>query len=189
MQNEIQLVDELGQWANTLAKSANLQSENLREAQERLTEVVVGMSKLAEKAAEAATGFHHKLVVVKGNLQPSVHMIAITIGILKRIKEVSRTVEDTVQFQAAAAGELAMAVGEAVGEGARITTQIVTLAEAIKSVLPVAGNRSKGEAELASLTADLHDFVAHLRDGRGNTGTSVPDASTSQLQGESSAIN
>ena len=178
MRDEILIVVELEQWASALAGSASVESAHLREAQERLIEVVTGMSVLADKAADVAAGFHQRLVTGESDLRTPSQMIVLMTGILKRIKELSDTVENTVQSQAAASESLARTVGEAVGGGARITDQIVALAETIKTALPMAGKRSKGEAELASLAAEVHDFVAHLRDHRGKM--VVPDAPTSE---------
>jgi hypothetical protein len=181
MRDAIQIVVEFGEQASALARSASVESARLREAQERLAEVVAEMRVLADEAAEAAAAFRHGPVVVGSDLRPSAQMIALMTGILKRLKELSDTVENTVLSQAAATQSLAVTFGEAVRGGTRITDQIVALVEAIKTALPMAGDKYKGEAELASLTADFHDFVAHLRDRRGNTDAAAPDAPTSRL--------
>lgn len=189
MRDEIQIVGELEQWAGVLVRNASVESAHLRKAQECLIEVVTGMSVLADKAANVAAGFHNRLATVESDLRPSSQMIARMTGVLKRIKELLDTVENTVQSQAAATENLARTVGEAVGGGARITNQIVALAEAIKTALPMAGNRSKEEAELATLAAEVHDFVAHLHDHRGSMDGVVPDAPTSGPFGKPPALS
>jgi methyl-accepting chemotaxis protein len=189
MPNAIQTIVELGQHASALARSASVESARLRAAQERLAGVAAGMSVLAAEAAEVAAGFHDKLVVVESDLRPPAQMIALMTGILKCIKDLSETVQDTLQSQTAATRGLATSVGEAVGGGARLTSQIVALAEAIKTVVPAAHNESEIEAELASLTAELQDFVAHFRGGRGNMESAVPEATARRLLAKTPSIN
>jgi hypothetical protein len=189
MQNEIQTIIELGQQASALAISARVESARLREAHERLAGIAAGMSALADEAAAATTGFHDKLVVVESDLRPPVRMIALMTGILKRIKELSETVEDTLRFQRAATQGLAASVGEAVGGGTRILSQIVALAEAIQTVMPRLRNNRKIEDELTQMTTELRDFVAHFRDRRGDMDTAVPKATTSRLFGKPPFIN
>src|SRR5271157_3538914 len=149
MQNAIQTIVELGQQASALAISAGVESARLRAAQERLAGVAAGMSVLADEAAEVAAGFHDKLVVVESDLRPPAQMITLMAGILKCIKDLSETVENTLQSQTAATWGLAVSVGEAVGGGARITSQIVALADTIKTVAPMVDNNSKAATELA----------------------------------------
>jgi hypothetical protein len=189
MQNEIQTVVELGQQASALAISASVESARLRAAQERLAGMAAGMSVLADEAAEVAASFHDKLVVVESDLRPPAQMIVLMTGILKHIKALSETVENTLQSQTAATQGLAASVGEAVGAGTRITSQIVALADDIKTVVPMIGSKTKVEAELASLTAELHDFVAHFRNRHGNAGTVVSEATAGRLLGKPPFIN
>ena len=189
MQNAIPTMVELGQQASALARSASVESARLRAALERLAGVAAGMSVLAGEAAEVAAGFHDKLVVVESDLRPPAQMIALLTGILKHIKELSETVQDTVQSQAAATQGLSVSVGEAVGGGARITSQIAALADTMKTVAPMVDNKSKAATELASLTAQLHDFVALFRNRRGNKATAVPEAITGRLPGKPPSIN
>jgi ABC-type transporter Mla subunit MlaD len=189
MQNAIQTIVELGQQASALARSASVESARLHEAQERLAGIAAGMSVLAEDAAAVAAGFHDELVVVESDLRPPVRMIALMTGILKRIKELSETIEDTLRFQRAATQGLAASVGEAVGGGTRITSQIVALAHAIQTVVPRLSNNRKVEDELTLLTSELHDFVVHFRQRHGNMGTAVPEATTGRLLGKPPSIN
>jgi len=189
MQNEIKTIVELGQRASTLAISASVESARLREAQERLGGLAAGMSVLADEVAAVAAGFHGKLVVVESDLRPPVRMIALMTGILKRIKELSETVEGSLQSQTAATRGLAGSVVEAVGGGTRITSQIVALAEAIQTALPRLRNIRKLEDELTQMTSELGDFVAHFCDRRGDMDTAVPQAATSRLFGKPPFIN
>lgn len=189
MQNAIQAIVELGEQASALAVSASVESALLRAAQERLARVAAGMSVLADEAAEVAAGFHDELVVVESDLRPPVRMIALMTGILKRIKELSETVEDTLRFQRAATQDLAASVGEAVGGGTRITSQIVALAEALQTVVPRLRNKRKVEDEITHLTSELHDFVAHFGDRRGDMGAAAPEATTGRLLGRPPSIN
>ena len=166
MREEIQTIVELGQQASALARSASVESARLHAAQERLAGVAAGMSVLADEAADVAAGFHDKLVVVESDLRPPAQMIVRMTGILKHIKELSETVENTLQSQAAATQDLAVSVGEAVAAGTRITSRIVALAEAIKTVVPRLPNKRKVEDELTHLASGLHDFLAHFRQRR-----------------------
>jgi hypothetical protein len=147
------------------------------------------MSVLADEAVEVAAGFHDKLVVVESDLRPPAQMIVLMTGILKCIKDLSETVENTLHAQKATTQGLAVSVGEAVGAGTRITSLIVALADAVRTVVPMIGNKNKVEAELASLTAELHNFVAHFRNRRGNMATAVPEAITGRLPGKPPSIN
>jgi methyl-accepting chemotaxis protein len=189
MQKAIQTIIELGQQASALAISASVESVRLHAAQERLAGVAAGMSVLADEAAEVAAGFHDKLVVVESDLRPPAQMIVLMTGILKHIKELSETVENALQSQTSSTQGLARSVGEAVGAGTRITSQIVALAEAVGTVMPSLRNERKVEAEIASLTAALHDFVAHFRERRGDTRTAVPEAASGRLLGKPPSIN
>jgi hypothetical protein len=189
MREEIQIIMELGQQASGLARSAGIESARLLEAQKRLAAVAAGMSVLAEEAAEVAAGFQDKVGVIESDLRPPAQMIVQMTGILKRIKELSETVEKTLLAQNEATQGLAMSVGAAVGGGARITSRIVTLAEAIRTVMPMVRNKGKIETELASLTARIHDFVAHFRDRRGSMATAVCEATPSRLLGKPPSIN
>jgi hypothetical protein len=189
MQNAIQTIVELGQQASALAISASLESVRLRAAQERLAGVAAGMSVLADEAVEVAAGFHDKLVVVECDIRPPAQMILLMTGILKHIKALSETVESTLQSQRAATESLAGSVGEAVGAGTRLTSQIVALADAIKTVVPMIGNKNKVETELASLTAQLHNFVAHFRNQRGNMASAAPETSPRHLLAKPPLIN
>jgi len=175
MKEEIQNMVDLGEQANALARSASIESARLHEGQKRLAGIAAGMSVLADEAAAAAAGFHDKLVVVESDLRPPAQMVVLMTGILKHIKELSETVEQTIQSQTVATKGLAVSVGEAVGGGTRITSQIVSLAEAIQTIMPMVGNKNKVEAELASLTAELNHIVTNLQRRRGNMGTAVPD--------------
>ena len=189
MQDAIQTIIELGQQASALAVSASIESARLRAAQERLAGVAAGMSVLADEAVEVAAGFHDKLVVVESDLRPPAQMIVLMTGILKHIKELSETVENTLQSQMAATQSLAVSVGAAVGAGTRITSHILALAQAIQTVVPRLRNKRKVEDELTHLTCELHDFVAHFRQRRGNMGTAVPEATTGRLLGKPPSIN
>jgi len=189
MREDIQTIVELGEQASALARSASVESARLREAQERLAGLASGMSVLADEAVEVAASFHDKLVVVESDLRPAAQMIVLMTGILKHIKELSETVENTLQSQRAATQSLAVSVGEAVGAGTRITGHIVALAHTIKMVVPRLGNNRKIEDELTHLTAELHDFVVHFRQRHGNMGTAVPEATTGRLLGKPPFIN
>ncbi len=189
MPNELQTIVELGQQASALAISASVESARLREAQERLAGLAAGMSVLADEAAAVAADFHDKLVVAESDLRPPVRMIALITGILKRIKELAEAVEDTLQFQSAATQGLAASVGETVGGGTRITSQIVALAEALQTVVPRLRNKRKVEDEITHLTSELHDFVAHFGDRRGDMGAAAPEATTGRLLGRPPSIN
>jgi hypothetical protein len=189
MQNAIQTIVELGQQASALAIGASVESARLRAAQERLAGVAAGMRVLADEAVEVAAGFHDKLVVVESDLRPPAQMIALMTGILKCIKDLSETVENTLQSQKATTQSLAVSVGEAVGGGTRITSQIVALAEAIQTVVPRLPNKMKVEDELTHLASQLHDFVTHFRQRGGNMATAVPEATASRLLGKTPSIN
>jgi ABC-type transporter Mla subunit MlaD len=189
MQNEIQTIVELGKQASALAISASVESAHLREAQERLGGIAAGISVLAEEAAAVAADFHDKLVVAESDLRPPVRMIALMTGVLKRIKELSETVEDTLRFQRAATQGLVVSVGEAVGGGTRITNQIVALAQAIQTAVPRLRNKRKVEDELTHLTSELHDFVAHFRNRGGNMGAAVPEVATGRPLGRPPSVN
>jgi ABC-type transporter Mla subunit MlaD len=189
MHNAIQAIVELEQQASALARSATVESAGLRAAQEHVTGVAAGMSVLADKAVEVAASFRDKLVVVESDLRPPAQMMVLMTGILKHIKELSESVENTLQSQKAATQSLAVSVGEAVGAGTRITSQIVALAEALQTFVPMVGNKRKLEAELTSLTAELHNFVAHFRNYQGNMASVVRDTTTSRLLGKPPSIN
>jgi hypothetical protein len=85
------------------------------------------MSVLADEAVEVAAAFHDKLAVVESDLRPPAQMIALMTGVLRRIKELSEAVERKLQSQTVASQGLAVSVGEAVGVGTRISSQIVAL--------------------------------------------------------------
>jgi methyl-accepting chemotaxis protein len=174
MQNPIQTITEIGQQASALAISASSESARLREAQERLARLAAEMSVLADEAVEVAAGFHDKLVVVETDLRPAAQMIVRMTGILKHIKELSETVENSLQSQRAATQSLAVSVREAAGAGTRITSQIVALAHAIQTVVPRLSNNRKVEDELTHLTSELHEFVWHFRQRRGNMAQPFP---------------
>ena len=189
MQNAIQTIIEFGQQASALATSAGVESARLRAAQERLAGIAAGMSVLADEAAEVAAGFQHKLVVVESDLRPPSQMIMLMTGILKHIKELSEAVENTLQSERAASQSFAVSVGEAVGAGTRIAGHIVALAQAIQTALPRLRNKRKVEDELSHLTSELHDFVEHFRQRRGNIGPAVLEATMGPLLGKPPSVN
>ncbi len=189
MQNRIKIMVEFGQQANVLARSASAESTCLREAHERLAEVVARMSELADSAAQVASDFHDRLLVAECDLRPATQIIALMTGILKRVKELSETVERTVQSQTAATRDLVGSVGETAKGSARITGQIMNLAEAVGTVLQKSDNKSTLKAELISLTAGLRDFVAHFRAGHGGPDVTGPEAGASQVPDKPPCVN
>lgn len=157
--------------ASLLSSSACAESTRIQEAEERLTDLVQQMSGLTEEAVGVMRDLDAGVIVIESDLSPTVQTITPMTQILKHIMDLSDTVEKMMQSRKTTGPGLVKAVGEAAQGSSCIAGHVAALARAIETVLPHVGGQSSVETELASLTAQLREVLAHFRKGQENKST------------------
>ena len=171
MKKTVKAISDLRERAGLLSSSAGAEYTRICEAEERLTDLVKQMSALAGEAVELTRDLDAGLIVLESDLGPAVQAITLMTQILKRIMDLSDTVEKVVQSRMRTGQDLVEAVGETAQGSACIASHVAALAHAIKTALPHAGGEGSVETELASLTAQVREVLAHFQMSRENKST------------------
>ncbi|MGO8791867.1 MAG: hypothetical protein ACLQVL_31390 [Terriglobia bacterium] len=189
MRHIVEVVVALRQRARLLSSSAGAEYTRIHEAEERLTELTEQMNGLADEAVEVMREFSDGRVVIESGFRPAVETITLMTQILKHVMDLADTVEKLVESQRTTGQGLVKAVGQAAQGSACIVSQVAALARALKTVLPGAAGQTSVEAELDSLTAQLHEVLADFRNRWEQRSTGGSPSVGCSLLSKSSFVN
>ncbi|SDB90438.1 methyl-accepting chemotaxis sensory transducer with TarH sensor [Sanguibacter gelidistatuariae] len=160
--NVVKVITSIAEQTNLLALNATIEAARAGEAGKGFAVVASEVKELAQESARAAEDIARRISTNQNQTSSAVEAISGISTIIALINDYQLTIASAVEEQTATTNEMSRSVTEAATGSTEIAANITGVAEAAAISSEIVGQMGTAVNELAGLSVDLRDRVAHF---------------------------
>ncbi|GGS68469.1 hypothetical protein GCM10010156_29210 [Planobispora rosea] len=159
----IKTITSIAEQTNLLALNATIEAARAGEAGKGFAVVAGEVKDLAQETAKATEDISRRVEAIQADTESAVAAIAEISQIIGQLNDYQLTIASAVEEQSATTNEMNRSVAEAASGSSDIAGNISVLADAARLTATGVGESRQAAANLAELSARLHQLVSGFR--------------------------